>query len=313
MFCPYMLAQGTGHTGLISAYLIPIIIWLVTDILFLKRHSPAWDAVALGLLCGAQLLLTEELLFGTIITCVVVIVVYTLSDRRYQSMEWRSILRSFGIALFTFCCAAIPLLGYQVFGPGHFSGLVHNLNFYNIDLLNLILPSPGLRFTIDAASYFTAFGWAAQGVEMQGYVGPFLLVLIAVLAVKRWKDLYTRIAVVLLIVFLVLSLGPSLHVAGIDIEFWLPWRAIQSLPILNNILPSRLFLFGYFGINCRHGWDRLRDQELERVRERSWGRRHYLACLRGCHETRFRTTPRMYLRSSPVLPSMRFHQGLQSL
>jgi hypothetical protein len=38
----------------------------------------------------------------------------------------------------------------------------------------------------------------------------------------------------------VLSLGPSLHVAGHVTKFPLPWRLVAHLPFMNNALPNRL-------------------------------------------------------------------------
>ena len=46
----------------------------------------------------------------------------------------------------------------------------------------------------------------------------------------------------------VLSLGPSLHVAGEDLGLPLPWWLFQQLPLLESLLPVRLTLYMYLGV-----------------------------------------------------------------
>jgi hypothetical protein len=46
----------------------------------------------------------------------------------------------------------------------------------------------------------------------------------------------------------VLSLGPHLHVNGNGTPVWLPWAAVEALPLLGSALPARLMAIAFLGI-----------------------------------------------------------------
>jgi hypothetical protein len=247
-FSPYMQQQGTGHVGLTIVFLVPLIFLFLIDIMHLRRWSMRLDAIVLGVLLFLQLLINEEIIFGIAFGAVVVVAFFSIVELRRSDSVLASSLRGIGAALIIFIALAALPLGYQYLGPGHFSGVVHGFNHYVIDLLGPFLPTPGVAmFLPDHGAYATTWSWVDATPEIQSFIGPFLIIA-GVAVARRWSNTFVRFAVVFAALFFVLSLGPSLHVAGVDLELWLPWRAIQTLPIIDNVLPSRLFLYVYLAL-----------------------------------------------------------------
>jgi hypothetical protein len=52
-----------------------------------------------------------------------------------------------------------------------------------------------------------------------------------------------RVASLLALGLAILSLGPRLHVAGRITRVHLPWRAVEIVPVVNDLLPNRLMLY----------------------------------------------------------------------
>ena len=67
--------------------------------------------------------------------------------------------------------------------------------------------------------------------------------------------------------FLLFSLGPILHAAGVRTGLWLPWRLGLDLPFIRHALPTRFSMFvsllaalvaAFWLSESRGGWDRTR-------------------------------------------------------
>jgi hypothetical protein len=75
-----------------------------------------------------------------------------------------------------------------------------------------------------------------------------LLFVLAWFAGRRWSDPRVRVAAVMGVVLLVLSLGPELHVAGQPWHVPMPWLAFSGLPLIEHALPGRLTLFMWLAV-----------------------------------------------------------------
>jgi len=244
-FSPYMAAHSLGHLNFTLAFVPPLFFSLLGDLATGRRSAPV-AGVGLGLLAVVQLLLGQELLVGTVIFGVVVLVVLALS----RPSEVRARLPALGAGL-AVAAAVFGLVGgaplaVQVLGPERFHGLLRPQNTTVTDLANVVLPTEMTQIAPPGASAVTRWGWEVS--EMTAYVGPLLLVVSAVIAAVRWRSLVVRGAVVGGVGALVLSLGPSLHVAGVDRHIPMPWALVGHLPVLENILPARFALFLYLGL-----------------------------------------------------------------
>ena len=84
--------------------------------------------------------------------------------------------------------------------------------------------------TASSAAY--AAGHGANAAEYVAYLGPPLLVLVALVTIRYWRDLRVRAAGVSWLVLEALSLGVNGPL--------LPFHYLQSLPLLGDMIPSRM-------------------------------------------------------------------------
>jgi hypothetical protein len=78
--------------------------------------------------------------------------------------------------------------------------------------------------------------------ERDAYLGLPVLVAVALFARRRRELPYARVLLLWLGVAVIAELGAALHVAGYSLVP-LPSALVDQLPLLNNVLPSRLALF----------------------------------------------------------------------
>jgi len=214
--------------------------WFPFAILFcfkLKDRPSIKNAIGLGLFTSLVVLTSPYFLF-------VILVFFALFVAWYRrQIASRSMLRAAGFALATGTLLVLPfylpLLWHQL-GSGVGGRHINEFDFYSADLLSFFLP----------ASFHPIFGALTNKVyhdlvigTIQSYAGISVL-LVSLWAVIRHRLPITWFFALVLIVFLVLSLGSSLHVGrlrinfGWDQGFWgappntpLEWRG-TSHPIL---------------------------------------------------------------------------------
>jgi hypothetical protein len=71
---------------------------------------------------------------------------------------------------------------------------------------------------------------------------PLLLVAVAVVVARR-RSLAVLAAFTMLVVCLLLSFGARLRIGGEPTGVTLPWTALESLPLVQNMVPARLAVF----------------------------------------------------------------------
>ncbi|MGH8939425.1 MAG: hypothetical protein ACRDV2_08745, partial [Actinomycetes bacterium] len=137
-------------------------------------------------------------------------------------------------------------------------------DLYPTDAVNLVVPTEvtglGHWWFTDLTRDFS-YGNLA---EATAYVGPALLLIVAIYAVTRWSRPATRVLIGVIAVSYVLALGSELNVAGEATDVPLPWALLHPLPVLYHVMPARLFLFGMLAIaivvalwlarGSRRGW-----------------------------------------------------------
>ena len=132
---------------------------------------------------------------------------------------------------------AYPLWMLQ-FGPQRYAGTAQRLvNPFHNDLLSFAIPGPlqrmgaGLRGVLPVTS---------NPSELGGYIGISVAVLAAVFASRSRHSPRMQLTVAVLAGAVVLSLGPRLEVGGHLTSIPLPFALLTHLPLVQNLLPSRL-------------------------------------------------------------------------
>jgi hypothetical protein len=237
-FSPAMIAHA-HHPNLLLVFLLPWLFVLVEEVLVGQRWSPLWLGVVLGLVAAAQLLVGEELLLATGLLSAVLAVVLALSRPREVPGRAGPALAALGISLLVFAPLAYLPLKAQLTGPARVRADITPEVRGSSDLLAVVTPN---RLTAIAPEAAIRLGDRFQGTK-ETYLGvPMLLVAVAVVVARR-RSLAVRAGFAMLVVCLVLSFGARLRVGGRPSGVALPWTALESLPLVQNMVPSRLAVF----------------------------------------------------------------------
>lgn len=251
-FSPYVASHAALHLNLANAGVPPLFL-LIIDELLVTRRRPPWQAgLALGVLSTAQLLINEETLATSVVAAAVLVGVLAVARRDGQVRQrWRQgvarLVPALAVALVTFLVLAAWPLGVQFLGPQRISGPVQDPETLSTNLLNLVLPTPYQLVAPDAATRVSR-EFSGLYHEATAYVGLPLLLVLTVVAVRRWGDLRVRVASISAVLLFVLSLGPRLHVGKHDLNAPLPWLPFSRLPLLKHVLPGRFTLFAWLAI-----------------------------------------------------------------
>ena len=238
-FSPYMVGQAVGHVELTFAPLPPFIALTIVSILR-GSGSPTRLGVRLGLLVVAQYLISPEVLATVGLFTVGALTCVAISRRIEVAEMARRLWEPVGIALVLMAV----LLAYPIWmllaGPQHFTGSLPTTNGYHTDLLNALVPGPEQRVSLGMRSLGARLDFQTNSTEAGGYIGAPLLVLAGFFLWRSRRSPRMQLAAVLLLAAVVLSFGPSLFVEGHQTNIPLPFLILDHLPLVDDILPSRL-------------------------------------------------------------------------
>jgi hypothetical protein len=240
-FSPYMLAQSRGHLQLTLVFLVPLLLLALDEVLVRQCWHPLLAGAALGLLAACQVYIGEEVLaFTGIVALVQVLVLVALFPRQVRGRVGYALL-AFAAAAVVFATLAAWPLHFQLTGPQHVSGDLHVVDKLATDLYGPVVPNWIQAIAPDAAVRLSA-SFPGNPAEINGYLGIPLVLIIVFTAVRWWRAPVVRVAALLFLVPLILSMGARLFVGGHRTGIPLPWAAIDSLPLLESAVPNRFML-----------------------------------------------------------------------
>lgn len=241
-FSPYMIAHAFGHLHLILAASPPLLLALVDETLVRQRANPWWLGAALGVVAAAQLLTAEELLASELLVASGALVLLALLYRQRVRAHVPYAAKVLGVALATGLILTAWPLWVQFHGPEHPHTAIQPPGIAVTDLANFVVPTWVQRFAPAVALRISGH-FTSNATEWDGYLGIPLLLLLTGIAVAWWRRPLVRVASLLALGVAILSLGPRLHVGGHITGVHLPWRAVEAVPVVRNMLPNRLMLY----------------------------------------------------------------------
>ena len=247
-FSPEVAAQSGGHP--FATFLVtPPLVLILLDRLLVRQSTPAWrDGLWLGLVAVAQLLIWEELLVLEAVAAVLGMAALMLVAPRSVRSHLRHALVGLGVAGGVAVMLGAYPLAVQFLGPYRFSAPLHPLGVYVTDLWNFVSPTAATLVAPAAAVALSGHFTGAARMEMGSYVG---VPMVAFLAVATWlgrRRRVTWVALALASGTALLSLGPALTVGGHRTGIPLPWRVVQGLPVLRDLLPVRFDAVMFLGV-----------------------------------------------------------------
>jgi hypothetical protein len=232
-FSPAIRSQGS-HPHMSLAFLVPLMLLVLHEILVHRRRPPWLAGAALGLLAGCQLLTGEELLAMTGLLGFALFVLLLAGNLRRLRGRMAHTLVAFAVAGVVFAAIAAWPLSVQFTGAQRVHGDVQQTARMS-DLYSFVLP--------DSQQALAPAGSVGRVGGLQGrsaYLGVPLLLLLVAVAVRRWRDPLVRVTLALLLLAALLSLGPTLLVGGRDTGVRLPMAFLERLPLLDSLVPPRL-------------------------------------------------------------------------
>ncbi|WP_433302856.1 hypothetical protein ACQP2F_10350 [Actinoplanes sp. CA-030573] len=262
-FAPALVSHANAHVNFVSQYVTPFIVW---QVLRLREPGRAVrGGVILGLLITLQVFINEETLLFTALTLGAFVIAYALMRPRLAMRAARQFLAGLGVAGVTAGVLLAYPLYFQFTGPGSYHGQPFEAGKYVTDL-----------FAVGAFARQSLAGNAAltrhlsvSGTEDNTFFGPIGLLMIVVSVVVLWRNVAARAAAIAGLVLLVVSMGPTLKVAGADTGIPLPFGAVSHLPIINLVSVTRFGMVAatIAGVLLALATDRLSSFS---VRKRRW-------------------------------------------
>jgi hypothetical protein len=261
---PYLLGHlMSEHLNLVFVFPLPLLsraaVRYMRGRISQRRFvltSAALFLVTLG--CSFELFADVTVLLGT--TAIATIVVARGSRRRFVRLAAGYAWAYVAIAPFLMLVAVLALAAPH--------GLItHPAEAFSTDLANLALPTPTLLLGSLGSLAHTSGRFVGNIGERDGFLGPLLLGSAAA-AWTAWRRVWP--AVVILVLSVLLSFGPTLAVAGRPL---LSLPSMSAVPAIGAALPSRFAVFASLaGAVLTAYW-------LSLAPARWWGARPALALL----------------------------------
>ncbi|WP_024794390.1 glycosyl transferase [Tomitella biformata] len=230
-FAPAMISHANGHPNFVVLGVLPLILACAIS---LGRGARRRVSVVLGLLIAWQIMLGEEPLLILAIGSVIFGVCYLACAPRLAIAMARTLARPLLLAAAVAAVLVAVPLWWQFFGPQSYSNLTHGS--WSNDLQSLWKFSPQtLGGLVDGSKVL-----GRSGTEFNSYFGWPLLAMTAGIALWLRRSPLARAASITALVMIVLSLGPTLKVGGADTGIPMPWRVLDSLPLFESVLETRL-------------------------------------------------------------------------
>jgi hypothetical protein len=244
-FAPAMISQATGHPNLAGQYLLPFVLLAV-----LRLGTPGRRPVVRGLILAGlvvvQAFINEELLFLLALALGVFLIGYGVARPRELAARVPDALWSLGTAVLAAGAVLAYPLYHQFFGRGHYRGLPDYILLYGSDLASYwsfarrsIAGDPEIagRLAPNTTEENSFFGW------------PLMLALLVVVIWLR-RDAVVRALAVTGVVFAWLSLGSEPKMGGQPIDIPAPWGWLDTLPLFDSVVPTRLALVTTPVVGC---------------------------------------------------------------
>jgi hypothetical protein len=278
-FFPFHFGASLGHLHTFSIMWIPFFVYF-----FLRMYEkPSYSNIFFaGLFFAINALTSWSIAVMMTIFCMVFVISYR---ERTFSEQFLSRLWIFILVAICFTLPGLILIVKNIVTNENMLQPLGSFITFSADIFAFFLPSPFHpilgRFSEQFYSQFT--GNLSENVVSVGY-SVALLALIGILAYRKEK--LNRFALVSLIIFFILSLGPVLHILG-QIHFteagltvMLPGILTKYIPVLNMIrVPSRYDIMVMFcisiigGYGSKYLFDRITRTNKEKIA---------LCCLISC-------------------------------
>jgi hypothetical protein len=247
-FSSYELSQLLGHLNLVTIFLIPLMVHITLRRVDRELTRRTY-VLGMALLLVLQMGLSTELLAESVMLGTVILVCARFMAAQPQRTRISGLIAETVAAGITAIVVTSPFLYYALFSGGLSPGSPRFSDVYGLDLTNLIFPT----FTTWLGHHDFQSLWSTYEHGNLFEAGGYLSVAI-VIAFATWffaqgrRSLLGKLLAITIAVSVVMALGSHLHIAGYQ-TITLPFNWLNSEPIFDNIIPSRIVLFAALAIS----------------------------------------------------------------
>jgi hypothetical protein len=237
-FSAYLSSNMNGWVNLVLVFPIPLLVYLVIRRVEGSLGPVAFVAGFAATLVGLFSISTE--LFGTATVFGAIAFIGALA---FGTQIRRPLLRTGALVLVSGAIAAVVLFPYihAIFVDAP-DKPVRQAELASPDLTSLIVPPPVIRAGGPSLEPTLKTLLEYPRSNGQSYVGVAALAMVVAFAITERRRRVTWFLVGAVVLCLVFTLGPVLHIAGRP-HGVLPERAFAFLPFLASAVPARLALF----------------------------------------------------------------------
>jgi hypothetical protein len=247
-FSSYEFSQLLGHLNLVLIFLIPVMVHITLRRVD-REISRRTYVLLMALLLILQMGLSTELLAeAAFLGMVMLIAARFLAAQPQRAWMTTLILETVTAGLVAIVLTS-PFLYYAFFSGGLPPGNPALSDTYPLDVANLIFPTIVTWLGHhDFQSLWSTFD-KGDVSESNGYFSIAILV-----AFSAWffstgrRSVLGKLLAVAIVTSVLLALGSHLHVAGQQ-TVTLPFDWVKTLPIFDNIIPSRIVMFAGLAIS----------------------------------------------------------------
>ena len=266
-FSPYMLAQSLGHPHVGVVFICPLMLIAFEETVVRQRRSPWRLGAGIGALACAQLLISEEvLLTQVLLACMALVILVGLQPDQVR-LRAAYVLKVLGVAAGILTLVAVWPLWMQFFGPQAVHGTLATSNVFVTDVAGVLLPT-SLQAIAPATLTAVTDRFSGSQYEAGAFLGLPMLALLVFAAMRWWRKPVVQVASMLALLAAGLSFGVTFHLGGVTtgipagllalaflavgrtrvgrvtpVIFGLAWAGLATVPLLHNVVPSRLMLY----------------------------------------------------------------------
>jgi hypothetical protein len=236
-FSQYVLAHMLSHLCLLFIFPVPLAIYLA----LLRLGRQISRATFLGLLVLVltfEFLSSNELFATTAVLAGLALALSYLIYEEQFSAGIRHVAAEIACAYVGTILLLAPYL-YCVFARG-VPAPINPSSVYSNDLMAFAIPTPvvylGCLFSPLVAQF------RSGPVETAAYLGPGLWIILVLYTESYWSTRRGKFLIFSLVLIGTMSLGPILHIHGIDIGP-APWWLFSKLPLIHQALPDRFGMY----------------------------------------------------------------------
>ena len=266
-FSPYVLGQSLGHPHVGVVFICPLMLIAFEEAVLRQRRSPWRLGAMVGTLAAAQLLIAEEMLLTQVLLAAMALAILIRLRPDAVRMRAAYFLKVLGVAGGILALVATWPLSMQFFGPQAVHGTLAASNVFVTDVAGLLLPN-SLQAIAPPALTAVTDRFSGGQYEAGTFVGLPLLALLVLAVVRWWRAPVVQVAAMLAALATALSFGVTFHLGGVTtgipagllavaflavsrtragrltpVIFGTAWAGLATLPLLHNVVPSRLMLY----------------------------------------------------------------------